>query len=109
MPSVLAATDVLLVPSWREAFGRVVIEGMAMGVPVVATEVGGPAEVVRPEVDGLLLPPRDPQRWGSALAPLVADAELRARMGAAGRERAADFTVARHVDQVLDAYRELVQ
>jgi glycosyltransferase involved in cell wall biosynthesis len=109
VPSVLAATDVLLLPSWREAFGRVVIEGMAMGVPVVATEVGGPAEIIDAGVDGLLLPPRDPERWGRELATLVDDPELRRRMGVAARRRAAEFGIDRHVEQVLAAYRELLE
>jgi glycosyltransferase involved in cell wall biosynthesis len=108
VPSVLAATDVLLLPSWREAFGRVVIEGMAMGVPVVATEVGGPAEIIDPGIDGLLLPPRDPEGWGQELAALVDDPDLRRRMGAAARRRAAEFGIDRHVHQVLAAYRELL-
>ncbi len=107
VPSVLAATDVLLLPSWQEAFGRIAIEAMAMGVPVVATDRGGPAEIVRPGVDGLLAPPRRPEEWARALGPLVDSAETRARMGAAGRERARDFSVPVHAAQVLAAYRSL--
>lgn len=106
VPRVLAATDVLLLPSWQEAFGRIAIEAMAMGVPVAATEVGGPAEIVRPGVDGLLLPPRDPDRWARELAPLLADPEARRRLGAAGREHAVDFDAGAHVAEVLGAYRE---
>jgi glycosyltransferase involved in cell wall biosynthesis len=56
VPRILAATDLLLLPSWREAFGRIAIEAMAMAVPVAATDEGGPAEIVSPGVDGLLLP-----------------------------------------------------
>ena len=108
VPNVLAATDVLLLPSWREAFGRIAIEAMAMGVPVAATEAGGPAEVVRPGVDGLLLPPRRPEAWARGLEPLVDSAEARARMGGNGLERARDFSVPVHAGQVLDLYRELV-
>jgi L-malate glycosyltransferase len=106
VPRVLAATDVLLLPSWQEAFGRIAIEAMAMGVPVAATEVGGPAEIVRPGVDGLLLPPREPERWARELSPLLDDPERRRAMGAAGREHAADFATEAHVAEVLDAYRE---
>jgi L-malate glycosyltransferase len=89
VPTLLAATDVLLVPSWREAFGRVAVEGMAMGVPVVVTTVGGPAEVVRDGIDGRLLPPREPERWADVVNELLSDPSLRAAMGRAGRERAA--------------------
>jgi L-malate glycosyltransferase len=108
VPNVLAAADVLLLPSWQEAFGRIAIEAMAMGVPVLATDNGGPAEIVRTGVDGVLLAPKQPEAWARALEPLVDDAELRARMGTAGRERAKDFSVEVHAAQVMAAYRELV-
>lgn len=107
VPQVLAATDVLLLPSWQEAFGRIAIEAMAMGVPVAATEAGGPAEIVRPGVEGLLLAPRSPELWARELVPLVESASLRERMGAAGRERARDFSVPVHAEQMLGAYRDL--
>jgi glycosyltransferase involved in cell wall biosynthesis len=107
VPDVLAATDVLLVPSWREAFGRIAVEGMAMGVPVVASQVGGPAEIVRPGVDGLLLPPRQPALWAERLGPLLDDAVARGRMGESGRARARDFSAPAHAERILDAYREL--
>lgn len=108
VPRILAAADVLLLPSWREAFGRIAIEAMAMGTPVVATDSGGPAEIVRPEVDGLLLAPKQPAEWARALAPLVESAALRARMGAAARERAREFSVEVHAAQMMAAYRSIV-
>lgn len=108
VPAVLAATDMLLVPSWREAFGRIVVEGMAMGVPVAATEAGGPAEIVRAGEGGLLLPPRRPDLWAEALLPLVADPRRRAELGIRGRRRAADFGIEAHAEQALALYRELV-
>jgi glycosyltransferase involved in cell wall biosynthesis len=86
--TVLAAIDLLLVPSWREAFGRVAVEGMAMGVPVIVTAVGGPAEVVRDGVEGRVLAPQDPDAWAVAVCELLADPDARKRMGAAGRARA---------------------
>jgi L-malate glycosyltransferase len=108
VPELLGAVDVLLVPSWREAFGRIAAEAMAMGVPVVATDVGGPAEIVRDGVDGLLLPPREPARWADAVERLLADPALRQQMGASGRERAhAEFGAERHVAALLDAYAQL--
>jgi L-malate glycosyltransferase len=108
VPAVLAATDVLLLPSWREAFGRIAIEAMAMGVSVAATEVGGPAEIVRSGVDGLLLPPRSPDLWARELTPLVERAELRGEWGEAGRARAREFGLARHAEAALAIYRELL-
>lgn len=107
VPQLLAAADLLLLPSWREAFGRIAIEAMAMGTPVLATDNGGPAEIVRPGVDGLLLAPKQAEAWARALEPLVDDAELRARMGVAARERAREFSVPVHAAAMLAAYRRL--
>lgn len=107
VPSILAATDIMLMPFWYDAFGRVAVEAMAMGVPVVASEVGGPAEIVRADVDGILLPPRAPEVWSRTLERLVPDGALRRRMGRSARLRARDFSVDAHIAQILDLYREL--
>lgn len=107
VPSLLAATDVLLMPFWREPFGRVAVEAMAMGVPVAASEVGGPAEIVRAGVDGILLPPKAPEAWSRALERLLQDTPLRRSLGENARARAADFSVEAHVAQVLALYRQI--
>ena len=73
VPDILAALDLLLVPSWEEPFGRVVIEAMSMSVPVIATNVGGPAEVVRDGEDGILLPPGRPATWAAVAFELLSD------------------------------------
>jgi glycosyltransferase involved in cell wall biosynthesis len=107
VPAVLAALDTLLVPSWEEPFGRVVLEGMAMGVPVVATRVGGPAEVIADGRDGLLVAPREPAAWTAALRRLAGDPGLRDALARGGRRRAADFSPARHAEAVAAVYRRL--
>jgi glycosyltransferase involved in cell wall biosynthesis len=94
-------------PSWREAFGRIAIEAMAMAVPVAATDEGGPAEIVSPGVDGLLLPSRQPDLWARELAPLLAQSERLRQMGASGRLRARDFSLDAHAAAMLDVYRGL--
>jgi len=104
VPAVMAAADVLLMPSWEEPFGRAVIESMAIGTAVAATAVGGTAEIVTDGVDGLLVPPREPAVWVDALDRLLRDDALRERIAAAGRERARAFAAERHVEQVLDVY-----
>lgn len=83
-----AALDVVVLASARpEPFGGVVIEAMAMGKPVVGTALGGTVEQVEEGVTGFLVPPNDPAALADALARLIADPALRARMGAAGRRR----------------------
>lgn len=105
VPEILRALDLLLVPSWEEPFGRTVIEAMAMEVPVLATSVGGPAEVIAHGEDGLLLPPRDPARWASAAADLLATPARRAEMGVRGRRKAVErFSREAHVEAVRSAY-----
>jgi glycosyltransferase involved in cell wall biosynthesis len=97
LPDVMSAMDVLLVPSWEEPFGRVVIEAMALGVAVIATSVGGTVEIITDGVDGLLLGPREPEAWAAALARLIESAELRSRIGEAAATRAADFDLGIHL------------
>jgi len=104
MPEVLAALDVQLAPSWEEPFGRAVVEGMAMGLPVIATEIGGPAELIDDGIDGLLLPPHDPVRWAATVLELARAPERRAELGRRARRRALEFTPQREAEAVLSAY-----
>ena len=82
---------VLVLPSWPEGLGRVIIESFARGRAVVATDAGGIPDLVTHEVEGLLVPPADPTTLASALARVLGDRELAARMGAAARARYADW------------------
>jgi L-malate glycosyltransferase len=103
--AVLAAVDVALVPSWYEPFGRVALEAMIMGVPVIATAVGGTREVVTDGVDGLVLAPEQPVAWAAAIESLLGDPERRTTMGARGRARALrDFSPDRQADEILGVY-----
>jgi 2-deoxystreptamine N-acetyl-D-glucosaminyltransferase/2-deoxystreptamine glucosyltransferase len=85
---VLAALDVLVLPSAYEEMGSVLVEAMAAGLPVVASAVGGIPEVVQDGVTGLLVPPGDADALAAALDRLVADPALRARLAAGARAHA---------------------
>lgn len=104
IPAVMAAADLLLMPSWQEPFGRAIIEAMAMGTPVLATNVGGTDDIVTDGVDGLLIAPTETDRWVRSIDRLLNDPPLLRRLGAAGHERAQDFKVQRHVDAILQVY-----
>ena len=86
MAPLLGALDLCVLTSHNEPFGRVLIEAMACGVPVVAIDEGGPRDIVVPGETGLLLP-ADPHALATGIADLLADARLRAEYGAAGRAR----------------------
>ena len=105
VPELISALDVLLLPSWEEPFGRALIEAMALEVPVIATSVGGPREILDDGHEGLLRGPRDAPGWARAIAGLASDAERRRQMGRAGRERVEqNFTLANHVAAMLEVY-----
>lgn len=109
VPELMRALDVLLLPSWEEPFGRSVIEAMALGVPVLATDVGGPPEIIEDGREGYLLPPRDPQAWALALRRIAQRPDRGLELGRAGRSRVErEFTVQRHVEQTLTAYERAI-
>ncbi len=107
--SELAEFDVLVHASGvPEPFGRVVLEGMVAGLPVVAANEGGPAELITPAVDGLLVPPGDAAALAAALELLAADPDLRRRLGEAARERSRAFTPERAAAELLPVYRAVL-
>lgn len=107
--SILHALDVVLVPSWEEPFGRSVIEGMAMERAVLATNVGGPREIIDDGVTGLLAPPRDVASWTRQIVRLLDDDDLRSTLGRAARASLAGrFDADTHVRRIVETYRGLV-
>ncbi|OJW28115.1 MAG: glycosyltransferase family 1 protein [Rhodospirillales bacterium 69-11] len=103
VPALMAAADVFTLPSHFEGLPMSVIEAMLTGLPVVATDVRGPAEQVMPGETGLLVPPADAAALADALGRLARDPDLRARMGAAGRRRALDcYDEAKVLARTLD-------
>jgi glycosyltransferase involved in cell wall biosynthesis len=101
----LAAADVAVLPSLQEGLGVAALEAMAAGLPVVASRVGGLAEVVDHGATGLLVPPADPGALAAALARLAREPALRERLGAAGRARVLDrYTGAKMAEGTLACY-----
>lgn len=105
----LAALDVLAHPAEQEPFGRVVLEAMALGVPVVAISQAGPAEIIEHERSGLLVPPDDPAALAEAIVRLLSDDELREAISDGARIRASHFTASATAARVLELYHEVLQ
>jgi glycosyltransferase involved in cell wall biosynthesis len=108
--ALLAGCDVLVHASViAEPFGQVVIEGLAAGLAVIATDSGGPAEIITDGVDGLLCPAGDVGLLAELLRRLANDPAERDRLGAAGLRRAADFRPEVIAGLVEHSYRLLLR
>jgi glycosyltransferase involved in cell wall biosynthesis len=100
MDAWYAAADALVLASAEEPFGRVVVEAMAHGVPVVAANAGGPAEIIEQGVSGMLVDEDTPAGWAAALESLLQPGARRERMIEQARQRAGEFSLDRHVERM---------
>jgi glycosyltransferase involved in cell wall biosynthesis len=93
-----------------ESFGRVLVEAMACGRPVISTNLGGPREILEDPGVGTLVPAEDPAALATAILALHADPLLRRRIGETGRTMVAErFAIGRHVEQVCRLYEDLTR
>jgi glycosyltransferase involved in cell wall biosynthesis len=104
VPEILAAADVGVHCSHQEGFSNAILEGMAAGLPMIVTDVGGNAEAVLHEETGLVVAAREPESLAGAFIRLSDSADLRARYGRAARERAFKHFA---LDQCVEAYDAL--
>lgn len=108
-PRYYASCDVYCSPAIGfESFGIVLLEAMATARPVVASDIEGYRKVLDHGKEGLLVGPRDTKGIADAVVRLLQDAELRSRMGQAGRQKALNYSWSRVAGQVEDLYRELL-
>jgi phosphatidylinositol alpha-mannosyltransferase len=107
LPRYYSTADIFCAPATgSESFGIVLLEAMASGLPVVATEIPGYMSVVEPGRDSLTVRPKGWAELGAALVILARDAELRHRMGAAGYEKAQRYSWKGVASQVVEVYEE---
>jgi glycosyltransferase involved in cell wall biosynthesis len=105
LPDFFDLIDILLVPSWEEPFGLVVLEGMASGIPVISTAAGGPLDIIRSGTDGILVPPRDARALAEAVRSIepmrnaiIRDARVRAEK---------EFDIRQVIPRIEEFYRTL--
>lgn len=110
VPDLMAAADVLLLTSRSEGVPQAVTQALGLGLPVVATKVGGVPELIEHERTGLLIPPESPKAAAEALARVARDRNWAARLGQAGREHAlAHFSLEAMLDHTEQLFSELLQ
>ncbi|HEX6418418.1 MAG TPA: glycosyltransferase [Acidimicrobiales bacterium] len=106
---VMAACDVFVLASHWEGLGVAVMEALALGLPVVVTEVGGIPEVVEHGREGVLVPPKQPRRLAAALVEVLTDDERRRQMALAAAKRGEECSIEDAVRRTEALYRELVR
>lgn len=107
LPYYYAAAEVVVMPSHYESFGMVALEAMAMGTPVIASEVGGLAHLIQPGVTGFHVPSRDPEALAARLLVLLTDKELRQKLGQQARAYAKQYSWEAVSARMVDVYQEV--
>ena len=109
MPEIYRNLDIVVLTSLWEGLPRVFPEAMASSLPVIATEAGGAREAVVHGETGFLFKPHDVDGMANAVLTLVADADLRRKMGLKGRERVREFDVSTAIAGLESAYRKCLE
>jgi len=104
----IAVCDIFCLPSRNEGMGKVLVEAMALGKPIVASDVGAIADLVRSGENGLLVPVGDVPAWATAIKELVHDPAARRRMGEAGRRIAPAYSMESMIKQIDELYAKLL-
>ncbi|MEM7392351.1 MAG: glycosyltransferase family 4 protein, partial [Verrucomicrobiota bacterium] len=109
VPAFLRTLDLVVVPSRQEPLSRVMLEALAMGVPVVATDVGGASEIIEHGTSGWLTPPDNPEAMAEAISEILASRELRDRFRSEGFKRAEAFSPQKQADALMTLYRDVLR
>ncbi len=108
LPNYYAAAEMVVMPSHYESFGMVALEAMAMGRPVIASEVGGLAYLVQDGVNGFHVPSRDPEALASRMFELLSNDACRETMGRMAREYAEKFDWSHIVERMMRIYEQTI-
>jgi glycosyltransferase involved in cell wall biosynthesis len=110
IPDILKFIDIFVLPTLQEALGTSFIEAMALGKPVIGTDVGGVNEVIKDGVNGYLVKPEDPAELAAAVITMLKDRELAVKMGLEGRKMVEkDFTLERMNNRLFELYSSMLE
>ncbi|TET64330.1 MAG: glycosyltransferase family 1 protein [Candidatus Stahlbacteria bacterium] len=105
---IISAYDVFVLPSLNEGMGRVLVEAMALGKPIVASNIGGIPDLVIHGKNGFLVPPKNPKELAKYIQILLEDEKKREKMGLAGKEMSLNFSAENMVEKIAELYEELL-
>jgi len=110
IPNFYAVSDIVVFPSiWQEPFGRVVLEAMAVGKPVIASNVGGVTDLLTHKKNGFLVEPLNNKMWAKYLNILISDEKLREKMGRIGKILSRKFDVKVIAEKVMNLYLQVIR
>ncbi|RKY68545.1 MAG: glycosyl transferase [Candidatus Latescibacterota bacterium] len=109
IPRLLSIFDVFVVSSYLEGLCTSILDAMVAGVPVVATQAGGIPEVIKDGENGVLVPPRDPERLAGAVLRVLNDPELAHRLVETGYSRVREFSAERMANKTEEVYRSVLK
>ena len=105
---IISIYDIFVLPSLNEGMGRVLVEAMALGKPIVASNAGGIPDLVTHGKNGFLVPPKDPRELANYIQILLEDGEKREKMGMAGKDMVKNFSKEKMVGNIAELYKELM-
>ncbi len=105
---IISIYDIFVLPSLNEGMGRVLVEAMALGKSIIASNVGGIPDLVIHGKNGFLVPPKNPKELAKYIQVLLEDKDKREKMGLAGKEMAYNFTSERMVEKIANLYKKLL-
>ena len=108
IPELLDIMDIFMFPAYDEAFGISVLEAMAMGNPIIATNDAAVPELIAYREEGILIEPKDPKLISASVQDLLANPERCVRMGIAARNRSRLFSIERMVAGIEEIYRKIL-
>jgi phosphatidyl-myo-inositol alpha-mannosyltransferase len=108
-PEYYGTADLYLCPTTKASFGITLLEAMACGTPLIASDIVGFRELVDGGGEAVLVPPRTPDAWADAVVDLIGDPSRRAAMGATGRTKAGAYAWPRVADRILEVYRRVLR
>jgi glycosyltransferase involved in cell wall biosynthesis len=106
---IMGCFDVFVLPSLNEGMGRVLVEAMAVGLPIVASRVGGIPDLVKDGKNGYLVPPADSAALEGAISDLFQDNAKRKRLGKAGKKMCRPYSTEAMVEQINNLYARLLE